>query len=88
VVDSGPLWLLAAATTLRVLSGVLFGHASTDARTWLAAIAGILAWTAVALFAVSVARALRKEPRMKALLADAVATSSGTGQRRPGEDRS
>ena len=62
---------LAAAVVLRAGTGLLSGHMNNDARLELAGIAGALAWLGVAAFAFSVARALWKEPRMKALLASA-----------------
>lgn len=64
-------WCLLGAAILRVATGLLYGHVSYDTRMHLAAIAGALAWLGLAMFALAVVRAVRKEPRMKALLAEA-----------------
>ncbi|MCC7365813.1 MAG: NnrS family protein [Dehalococcoidia bacterium] len=66
--ERAPLWLLVAAVVLRVGAGLAFDHMDTDGRMHLAAAAGVLAWLALAVFAASVVRAIRAEPRMKALL--------------------
>lgn len=68
--DVLPFWLLIGALVLRVLSGLLFELESVDLepRMHTAALAGLLAWLGIALFAVSVFRAVRDEPRMKELL--------------------
>ena len=68
-VDVLPFWLLLAALVLRVLSGLLFeADVDLEPRMHTAALAGLLAWLGMALFAVSVVRAVRSEPRMKELL--------------------
>jgi hypothetical protein len=64
-------WLLLAATVLRVLTGLASGHMDNDARLTFAGTAGALGWLGLALFAIGAFRAIRKEPRMKALLASA-----------------
>ncbi len=64
-------WLLLGAVVLRMLAGLWSGHMNNDARLALVAAAGMLGWLGLALFAVGVLRAIRKEPRMKALLASA-----------------
>jgi hypothetical protein len=65
-----PFWLLVVATGLRTLSGALAeaGNIDLDARMHTASLAGVLAWVAIALFASTVMRAVRSEPRMKAIL--------------------
>lgn len=68
-------WLLASAVVLRVVAGLAYGHMDHEPRMHLAATAGALAWLGLAMFAFSVVRAVRKEPRMKALLA----TAAGVG---------
>ncbi len=68
-------WSLASAVVLRVVAGLAYGHMDHEPRMHLAATAGALAWLGLAMFAFSVVRAVRKEPRMKALLA----TAAGVG---------
>jgi len=70
-------WLLLSATVLRIFAGLALGHMDNNIRLALAATAGALGWLGLALFAFSALRAVRKEPRMKALLASA----SGLGHR-------
>ena len=65
-------WALLAGASLRVVAGLLYDRVSYDTRMHLAAIAGGLAWVGLAMFAASVIRAVRKEPRMHALIAEAV----------------
>ncbi len=67
-----PFWLLVAAVILRMLTGLLADHAALDVRMRTAAVAGALAWLALVLFATTVMRAIRNEPRMKELLAGMV----------------
>lgn len=68
VMDRAVLWLLVSATVLRVAAGVLAGPVPFDARMHIAASAGVCAWVALVLFAVTVVRAIRAEPRIKAAL--------------------
>ncbi|MCK9517748.1 MAG: hypothetical protein M0R74_01795 [Dehalococcoidia bacterium] len=65
-----PFWLLVTATLLRILSGLLLEVDSIDLepRMHTASLAGAMAWVAIALFASTVVRAVRSEPRMKELL--------------------
>ncbi len=64
-------WLLLTATVLRVLAGLAFGHMSNDARLVLVGASGGLGWFGLGTFAAGVLNAVRKEPRMRALLASA-----------------
>lgn len=59
---------LIAALVLRVLVGLLFEDVDYEPRMHLAAVAGILAWLGLAMFALTVARAVRREPAMRELL--------------------
>ncbi|NUQ55308.1 MAG: NnrS family protein [Dehalococcoidia bacterium] len=68
-------WSLVAAIVLRVAAGLAYGHMDSEPRMHIAAAAGVLAWLGLGMFAFSVARAVRKEPRMKALLASAAGVS-------------
>jgi hypothetical protein len=69
-------WLLLAALLVRVTAALLLGHMDSDSRLHLVSTSGVLAWVALALFAATLVQAIRREPRMKALLA--------TGNREPG----
>jgi uncharacterized membrane protein len=69
LVDHGIFWLLATAAILRVSAGLLLGHVDTDMRMHIAAVAGSLAWAGLVLFAITVFRAVRNEPRIRAALA-------------------
>jgi hypothetical protein len=71
IVDRGVFWLLASAAVLRVATALLQGHVDADARMHLNAGAGMLAWLGLAFFAFMVFEAIRKEPRIKATLAEA-----------------
>lgn len=73
LVERMPFWLLVAALVLRMGTGLAAGHVGLDSRMHTAAAAGSLAWLALLLFALSVVRAIRAEPRMKQLLASATA---------------
>ncbi|HXU25421.1 MAG TPA: hypothetical protein VN697_15470 [Tepidiformaceae bacterium] len=75
LVERGPFWLLIAATLIRVYGALATGHMNEDARLHLVSSAGVLAWLAIALFAVLVVRARRREPRMKAILFDGAAAA-------------
>jgi len=75
LVERGPFWLLIAATLIRVYGALATGHMDEAARLHLVSSAGVLAWVAIALFAVLVARARRREPRMKAILFDGAAAA-------------
>ncbi|GAB4323537.1 MAG: hypothetical protein Kow0010_04920 [Dehalococcoidia bacterium] len=75
LVDRAAWWAIIAAIVLRVLAGLLAGDLSLEGRMHLSAAAGTLAWIAVAAFALSVFRAVRKEPAMRELLAAPVRQS-------------
>lgn len=64
-----PFWLLAGSVVLRVVAGLIRPEVSGDGVHHLVALAGILAWLALILFAATVISAIRREPEMKALLA-------------------
>ncbi len=66
--DRLPFWLLIAAIILRMTAGLLAGHVDINARMHTAALAGTLGWLAIILFAATVSRAIRNQPRMKAIL--------------------
>jgi len=72
--DRLPFWLLIAAIVLRMAAGLLYGHTDIDARMHTAALAGVLGWLAIVLFAATVSRAIRNQPRMKAILFGQVKT--------------
>jgi hypothetical protein len=63
--ERAPFWLLLGALALRGGSALLAEQISYDARMHSAAAAGVLAWLAIAVFAVSVLRAVRAEPATK-----------------------
>jgi hypothetical protein len=71
-----PFWLLVGAVVLRMSTGLLADHVELDVRMRTAAVAGALAWLALVLFATTVVRAIRNEPRMKRLMADAARTGA------------
>ncbi|MBE0608348.1 MAG: hypothetical protein IH609_03140, partial [Dehalococcoidia bacterium] len=66
--ERAPFWLLLGALALRGGSALLAEQISYDARMHWAAGAGVLAWLAIAIFAVSVLRAARAEPATKRAL--------------------
>lgn len=66
--ERAPFWLLLGALVLRGGSALLAEQISYDARMHSAATAGVLAWLAIAIFAVSVLRAVRKETGNKQAL--------------------
>jgi len=66
--ERAPFWLLLVALVLRAGSALLADQISYDARMHSAAAAGVLAWLAIAIFAVSVLRAARAEPATKRAL--------------------
>jgi len=66
--ERAPFWLLLGALVLRGGSALVAERISYDARMHAAATAGVLAWLAIAIFAVSVARAVRAEPATKRAL--------------------
>jgi hypothetical protein len=70
--ERAPFWLLLTALVLRAGSGLLAEQISYDARMHSAATAGVLAWAAIAIFALSVARAIRAEPATKRAIEDLV----------------
>lgn len=69
LIDHVAWWGIVAAIVLRVSVGLLQDEMALDGRMHLSATAGTLAWVAVAAFALSVYRAVRKEPAMRELLA-------------------
>jgi hypothetical protein len=68
VMDRAVLGLLVMAAILRVAASLLAGLVPFDMRMHAAAFAGVCAWVALVLFAATVARAIRAEPRIKAAL--------------------
>ncbi len=66
--ERAPFWLLLAALVLRGGSALLADQISYDARMHAAAAAGAMAWMALAVFALSVARAIRNEGANKRAL--------------------
>jgi hypothetical protein len=64
-----PFPLLLSALLLRVGAGLLRDELNVDAYHHTTALAGTMAWCALLLFAVSVVQAVRREPRMRELLA-------------------
>ena len=66
--ERAPFLLLLAALLLRAGAGLLGEHISYDARMHAAAAAGTLAWLAIVVFAISVARAVRAEPATRRAL--------------------
>ena len=63
--ERAPFWLLLGAVALRGGSALLAEQISYDARMHSAAAAGGMAWVALAVFALSVARAVRNESANK-----------------------
>lgn len=61
-------WLLVASVVLRVAGALLDGHMDEVQRLHLVSTSGALAWIALVLFATMIVLAIRREPRMKALL--------------------
>lgn len=57
-----PFWLLSAAVVLRAGAALFAEPLGYSARMHTASLAGILAWAGIAIFAVSVVRAVRAEP--------------------------
>lgn len=81
VLEQAPFWLLLGALVLRAGAGLASGSVSYTAWMHTAATAGVLGWLAIALFAVSVARAARNEGgNLRALKERAW---SGTGRTGP-----
>jgi hypothetical protein len=69
-----PFWLLLSAAALRVGAALVAGHGDSTARLHLVSTSGALAWLGLVLFAITVFKAVRSEPRMKAqLMASAMA---------------
>jgi hypothetical protein len=71
--DSAVFWMLALATVLRAVAGLLAQQVDSDLPPHLSAAAGAMAWAALVVFAGSVVSAIRNEPRLKANLAAAAA---------------
>ncbi|MCL6644726.1 MAG: formate dehydrogenase subunit gamma, partial [Dehalococcoidia bacterium] len=61
--EHAPFWLLAAALVVRAGAGLASGTASYEAWMHAAALAGVLAWLAIAVFAADVLTAARNEAR-------------------------
>jgi hypothetical protein len=61
-------WLMTASLILRVVAALLLGHMDGQARLHLVSASGVLAWLGLAMFATTIVLAIRREPRMKALL--------------------
>lgn len=79
IADVAPFWLLVAAVVLRMGAGLLFDVARTEPRMHTAALAGVLAWAAIALFALTVVRARLAEQHNKRRLGfDAPKDGAGT----------
>jgi hypothetical protein len=79
LLEQAPFWLLLGALLLRAGAGLVSGEVDYDAWMHASALAGVLGWAAIALFAVTVVRAARNEARNLAAI-DAVARGSkGTG---------
>ena len=74
-IERVPLWLLVVAAALRIGVGLAHDDMQSKPLMYATAVAGVLAWLALALFAGSLARAIRAERRMKELL--------GFGRRTP-----
>jgi len=72
IVDHLAWWSLVTALVLRTASALLIGQLEYSSRMHLAAASGVLAWVGLAMFALSVLRAVRKEPAMRELLRAAV----------------
>lgn len=74
IVDHVAWWGLLSALALRILAGLLVevDQVELTSRMHLAALSGALAWVGLAMFALSVIRAIRKEPAMRELLRSAV----------------
>ena len=68
LLERAPFWLLAAATSLRVLSALFGEQTGYTQRMHTASLSGVLGWLAIAIFAFSVLRAARAEPKTKAAL--------------------
>ncbi|HNO65921.1 MAG TPA: hypothetical protein PKK39_06200 [Tepidiformaceae bacterium] len=69
--EHSPFWLLTAALVLRVGSALIAGPLGYENRMHTASLAGLLGWLAIAVFAFSVARAMRAAPRTKRALEEA-----------------
>ena len=72
-----PLWLLVAAMILRAGVPLLGDTLAHDAGQHMIATAGVLGWLAIAIFASSVARAVRAEPHTKRALEEIAKRSAG-----------
>jgi hypothetical protein len=72
LIDNGVFWLLSGAVGLRAITALLRGQLEVEPRMHLNAAAGVLAWTAIAVFAATVHRAIRREGGIKAALAGGV----------------
>lgn len=63
LLERAPFWLLLAALVIRPAAGLASEVVSYDAWMHTAALAGVLAWAAIALFSAAVVRAARNEAR-------------------------
>lgn len=75
LLERAPFWLLVTATVLRVVSALAGEETGFTQRMHTASLSGALAWIAIAIFAMSVARAVRAEPKNKAALEQAAAAA-------------
>jgi hypothetical protein len=75
--DHGVFVLLATATLLRVMAGLLTGRLETEPRMHINATAGALAWLGLFVFAVTVVRAVASEERAREGIASAALGGGG-----------
>lgn len=73
--ERAPFWLLVSALVLRAGSALLAEPLGYESRMHTASLAGVLAWAAIAIFAYSVLRAVRAEPRTKRALEEIAANA-------------
>ncbi|MEO8541300.1 MAG: hypothetical protein ABI577_16280 [bacterium] len=66
--ERAPFWLLLVALALRVSAALFAESLGYESRMHAASLAGMLGWAAIAIFAASVVRAARAEPRTKRAL--------------------
>ena len=78
LIDRAVWWCLISAVVLRVATGLAADDWTAVSRLHASALAGTLAWLGLVLFAATVIRAIRSEPRLKAQLA-ATADSARRG---------
>jgi hypothetical protein len=68
MLERAPFWLLIGALVLRAGSALLAEPLGYESRMHTASLAGVLGWAAIAIFAFSVLRAARAEPKTKRAL--------------------